>query len=67
MKNPRFRSLPKEFVPGEIPVPIADIIRIKAAKERRSHASVTTEILCKGLGLDPSKFGIEELTSSDVA
>ena len=55
----KFRELQKERVPGEAPVEVIDRLRLKAASERRSLSWVMTEVVCRGLGLDPSKYGID--------
>jgi hypothetical protein len=59
-KNLGFRSYRnKETIPGQVPVPLADAIRERAFRERRSLSEVTTEIVCIGMSRDPKTFGIE--------
>ena len=55
----KFRHLKKERIPGEAPVEVIDRLRLRAASERRSLSWVMTEVVCRGLGLDPSKYGID--------
>ena len=55
----KFRELQKERIPGEAPVEVIDRLRLRAASERRSLSWVMTEVVCRGLGLDPSKYGID--------
>ncbi len=43
----------------QIPPELSEIIRVRAAKERRSVSLVAAEILARGLGLDPAEFGVE--------
>lgn len=59
MKTKTFRAADKEYLPIRAPVKIADKVREKAARERRSISSVGTELLALGLQLDPASFGIE--------
>lgn len=59
MKTKPFRNLPKEPLAIQVPARIAELVRTKAARERRSVASVGSEALAIGLGLDPAVFGIE--------
>lgn len=54
-----FRHLGKEDLGIRIPPLIAQQIRLRAANERRSISEVGSEILAKGLGMDPAQFGIE--------
>ncbi len=60
MKKQRFRSLKKEGIEFQIPPELADLIRSQT-KGRRSLSSVGTEILARGLGLDPAEFGVESV------
>ena len=53
-----FREIEKDYVPGSIPVDLCQLIREKAAKERKSHSALTTELLCSALKIDPARFGL---------
>lgn len=64
MKKKTFRGAEKERIPIRAPVKLADLIRQKAARDRRSISSVGTELLAIGLKLDPSSFGIEPTNQS---
>lgn len=57
MKN-TFRSLEKEALTIQVPPEIADMVRSRT-RGRRSLSSVGTEILARGLEIDPRKYGIE--------
>lgn len=59
MKTKAFRKVGKESLDIRAPVRLADKIREKAARERRSISSVGTELLAIGLGIDPGVYGIE--------
>ena len=59
MKAKTFRRITKEGLEIRAPVRLVDQIREKAARERRSLSSVGTELLARGLDLDPAAFGIE--------
>jgi hypothetical protein len=54
----KFHKIEKAKI-GRVPVPIADAIRMRAFRERRSIESVLTEILCRGMGINPSRFGLD--------
>lgn len=58
-KAVKFRSLKKERIPGEAPVDVIDRLRLRAASERRSLSWIMTDVVCRGLGLDPAKYGID--------
>ncbi len=53
-----FRSIRKEGIEFQIPPRLADLIR-EQTRGRRSLSIVGTEILARGLGLDPAEFGVE--------
>ena len=55
----KFRELQKERIPGEAPVEVIDRLRLRAASERRSLSWIMTDVVCRGLGLDPAKYGID--------
>lgn len=55
----RFRQVAKEPLGAQVPGPVADAVRERASRERRSLSSVTTELLCQSLGMDPARFGLE--------
>ncbi len=53
-----FRDRKKEGFEIQIPPELAEMIRVRAARERRSISEVGAEILLTGLGLDHAEFGI---------
>jgi hypothetical protein len=62
VKTKTFRQIAKESLDIRAPRKLADQIREKAARERRSISSVGVELLARGLDLDPAAFGIEPMT-----
>ncbi len=54
-----FRDLKKEALQIQAPPEIATVVREKAARERKSISATATELICLGLGIDPTDFGIE--------
>lgn len=62
-----FKGLEKEYAPGYIPIALGDRVREKAAKERRTLSEVTSELLCRGLGINPREFGIEPAARKTAA
>lgn len=55
----KFRHMKKEGLEFQVPPKLADHVRSLTRHGRRSLSSVGTEILAKGLGLDPAEFGVE--------
>ncbi len=53
----------KESLQAQIPVPVATLLRQKAADDRRSLSATTTEMLCRAFKIDPAQFGIEPRTA----
>lgn len=53
-----FRDHPKETFRASIPRELIDAVKYRAIIEHRSFNEVFTEILCRGLGLDPADFAI---------
>jgi hypothetical protein len=53
----KFRQQPKRHLMVLVPEAIDEAIRERAM--RRSISEVATEIMCRGLDIDPSTFGIE--------
>jgi hypothetical protein len=53
-----FREIPKENMELRVPIKIADRIRSAAAEQRRSLSEVSSEILARGLDIDPAECGI---------
>ncbi len=62
--NIKFRNRIKEGFEIQTLPEVAELIRIRAARERRSLSEVGTELLLTGLGLDHAAFGIESATAS---
>lgn len=62
-----FRSIEKEMIGLQLPIPIVDALRESAAKRRRSLAYIVTVALCPVLGKDPANFGIETAASGEAA
>lgn len=58
MKTRTFRLIEKELPGGQIPVALSRKLRRKAGEHRQSLSYVLTEAVAKGLGEDPSQFGI---------
>ncbi len=58
-----FREQPKECIELRVPIPVATAIREQAVRERRSLSEVGTEILARGLRLDPARYGIDAESS----
>lgn len=54
-----FREIPKEALPIQVPPALADAIRRIAADTRRSVSYAAVEAIARGLGHDPSRYGIE--------
>lgn len=63
----KFRSIEKETIGVQLPIPIVDALRQSAAKRRRSLAYIVTVALCPVLGQDPASFGIETVASPEAA
>lgn len=57
-----FRSVPKARVQIKVPVGIAERVRILAVHEGRPDNEVFSRVLCLGLGIDPSEYGITSKT-----
>lgn len=55
----KFRNRKKEGIEFQIPPELAELLRVRAARERRSISEVGTEILLTGLGLNHAEFGID--------
>lgn len=54
-----FRSVTKEQLTGQVPCDLATTFRERAGRERKTISELMTELLSKGLGLDPRSYGIE--------
>lgn len=67
MATQTFRKHPKVSLESRIPAEIAREIGQKALNEGRLHNEVVAEVLCVGLGLDPSRFGIEPVAGQSSA
>lgn len=57
----KFRSVKKEGIEFQVPHKIADLVR-ERTRGRRSLSVIGTELLARGLGLDPAEFGIDQPT-----
>lgn len=53
-----FHQIEKERLQIEVPPEIAEIVRIKAARERTSISATAAALLCQALNRKPSEFGI---------
>ncbi len=53
-----WRSMKKEGLEFQVPPKLADLVR-EQTRGRRSLSLVGTELLARGLGVDPVEFGIE--------
>jgi hypothetical protein len=60
-----FRSIRKEGIEFQVPHRLADLIR-EQTRGRRSLSVVGTEILARGLGLDPAEFGIDQPVTTET-
>lgn len=56
-----FREVPKEDVQIRMPIPLATLLRERAARERRSISEVGTMLVISALNRKPEAFGIEVL------
>lgn len=56
--KPKFRSLPKDGVEFQLPTKLAKLVR-RHVNGYRTISVVGTEIVAKGLGLNPADFGVE--------
>lgn len=54
-----FREIEKTHLQVLVPPAIDDAIRDKSRADRKSLSEAATEILCRGLNVDPSEFDIE--------
>ena len=61
-----FREFEKESIEPRIPVALANAVRIKAAKERRSISIVAAEALARAVGHDPARYGIESTETTPL-
>ena len=55
----RFREIEKESLEIRVPIAFATWLRTTAAAERRSISEVGSEVLARGLEIDPRTIGIE--------
>lgn len=55
----KFRSIPKKSLQVMVPEEVAVKVGHRAVQDGRPDNEVVTRLLCAGLGLDPSKFGID--------
>lgn len=55
----KFRSLPKKSLQVQVPEGVIAKIGHKAVQEGRPDNEVVTRLLCVGLGIDPSTYGIQ--------
>lgn len=62
----KFRAIPKRTLQAKIPVKVIEELGLKAVKEGRPDNEVVTRLLCLGLGLDPSKYGIESASPAST-
>lgn len=53
-----FREIEKVPLAATVPQEIDDAVREVAFSERVSLSAATTRLLCLGLGLDPTAFGL---------
>lgn len=51
-----FRSLPKVTLQTQVPPEVVERVSLRAIKERKAENAIVTELLCIGLGIDPSKY-----------
>jgi len=63
-RKPTFRSLEKEGIEFQLPVQLARLLR-RRANGYRSISVVGTEVIARGLGLDPGDFGVEPAAARD--
>ncbi len=63
----KFRSRKKEGIEIQVPPEIAEEVRTRAARERRSISEVGTEILLTGLRWNHGEFGITVLKETTNA
>jgi hypothetical protein len=54
-----FREIEKEQMNAQVPVELGTVIRRIAADRRWSLTKVVTEAIARGVGIDPSTYGIE--------
>jgi hypothetical protein len=54
-----FRDVEKEAVLIRMPIPLATLLRERAAKERRSISDLGTMLVISGLSRKPESFGIQ--------
>jgi hypothetical protein len=54
-----FREVPKEDVQIRMPIPLATLLRERAARERRSISELGTMLVIGGLNRKPEAFGIQ--------
>lgn len=54
-----FRDVPKEGLEIRMPIPLATLLRERAARQRRSIAEVGTMLLIGALERTPEAFGVE--------
>jgi hypothetical protein len=54
----RFRDIPKVRLQVMIPEALAEEIRRRSYVETRAENAITTDMLCRGSGIDPATFGL---------
>jgi hypothetical protein len=55
----KFRSLPKKTLNAKIPDEVITRIGYLSVEEGRPDNEIITRLLCSGLGIDPSTYGIK--------
>ncbi len=61
-----FREIEKTHLQVLVPPAIDDAIRDKSRADRKSLSEAATEILCRGLNVDPGDFDIEAKRNTPV-